>query len=143
MHESYVQASSVVEVPFEAFDLRCLGSGKEYVIRSQEAYQQLIDNSPDLHPEPFLPCIDYTFPRVDFSEVTLLGQGVQGGGCSMGIEKRLLRDDLNKEYLFTVTATQHGTCEIAFTRLIWVAVRDMQADYAVRFQLEKKGGWAD
>jgi len=131
-------AQALVPVSFEPLDLQCVGTGGiwQMVIDSQEAYQRLIDTSPDLHPHPFLPCEDYTFPQIDFSAQTLLGSAVSGA-CRMSTEPRIVRDETTKQYVYRITVPEFGTCESAVWKGNWVLMPKLPPGYAVKFEIER------
>lgn len=129
----------LIEIAYEDFDLKCVGRGGalEHVINTEKEYQSLIDNSPDLHPNPFLPCIDYKFPTIDFSRKTLLGKGTTSGGCKVKTERKVLRDDVNKEYVYQIKIKQYGSCEMAWHSNNWILVPKIPSDYTIKFKEER------
>ena len=74
--------------------------------------------------------------RFDFSKKTIFGHGVNGGGCSLKIEKNVKRNDAAKEYVYTIKATWYGNCERAIESYEWISVPKIPADYAVKFNAE-------
>ena len=125
------------QVTFQEFDLLCLGTGgdREFVIRTQSDYQHFIDISPDLHPNPFLPCVDYEFPVIDFSQMSLLGKSVTGGGCSFEVKKEVLRNDNERTVTYSITSIFTGTCEKAIHNNNFILVPKIPEDYTVKFEV--------
>lgn len=106
--------AGLTSVSSQDFDLRCLGmggTGREFLIDSQATYQRLMDESPDLHPNPFLGCIDYEFPEINFSRKAVLGLSVGMSGCNIQIQKQLFRDTTARQYIYYVAAESQGACE--------------------------------
>ena len=130
-------ANDFYEVTYQDVDLRCLGMGgsREFVVRTQPEYQHLIDTSPDLHPNPFLLCLDYKFPVIDFTQKTLLGKSITGSGCSSEIKKKVLRNDNNRQVIYSVTTTFIGGCEMAISHTNWILIPKINEDYRVNIEL--------
>lgn len=133
-----IRNNNLIEVPHIDFDLKCTGSGAdlEYIVRSQQEYQSLIDNSPDLYPNPFLLCVDYKFPEIDFSKYTLLGRGVSAGGCDIEFERKVFRDDQNKKYIYSIKSDVEGTCEKGLFNKNWILIDKIPNDYGVDFNVK-------
>ncbi len=125
------------QVIFEELDLQCLGTGgaREFVARTQAEYQHFIDTSPDLHPNPFLPCVDYEFPVINFSQKTLLGRTITGGGCTSEVKKDVLRNDYEQTVIYSITTIFTGTCERAITDNNFILVPKIPEDYTIKFEV--------
>ena len=137
--DDHKNSANYVLVPFEEIDIICLGSPLEgIVVRNQDEYQSLIDTSPDLHPNPGLFCIDYQFPKIDFSQKTLLGYAVSGGGCSHTIERRAWRSELNKEVIYDIRADFVGSCDKRISEDNLILVPQIPEDYKVSFRVDSE-----
>ena len=150
---SSLSAMAQEQIEYENVDIQCIGTGGEgeFVISTQEEYQELIDNSPDLQPNPAFYCIDYEFPEIDFEANVLLIKKVNGGGCNVLVEKSVTTTP-EKEYptaqIFTykIVWKEIGTCEKAQFKNVAVTIPrqaflDKMVDYpyrdAVKFVVEK------
>ena len=79
-----------------------------------------------------------TMSGFDFSKRTIIGNGVNGGGCSSKIEKNVRRNDATKEYIYTIKATWCGNCEMAIGSYEWISVPKIPADYTIKFNVEQE-----
>ena len=115
-----------------------MGGNREFVVRTQAEYQRLIDTSPDLHPNPFLPCIEYEFPVIDFSQKTLLGKSFTGGGCSSEVKKKVLRNDKGREVIYSINVSFKGTCEMGISHNNFILVPKIPEGYIVKFEINSR-----
>jgi len=134
----FSNVDSFEELEYQDFDIRCLGMGgsREYIIRNQEDYNSAIDNSPDLHPNPFLGCVDYEFPAIDFNEYILLGKGVSGGGCSYNVNKNVLKEGARKEVIYQIEFEGIGNCGKAISVNNFILVPNIPSDYEIIFEVD-------
>jgi hypothetical protein len=129
--------SEMIEIAYENLDLRCVGRGgsQEFVINTEEEYQSLIHNSPDLHPNPGLDCVGYAFPKIDFSSKTLLGKGTSSGGCTVKFERKVLRDNVKREYIYQINIKHSGSCDMAWHSNNFILVPKISSNYTIKFWL--------
>ncbi len=137
--ESSSQETLEREIWHEALDLKCLGSGgihKDF-INSEKEYEELIAQSPDLHPNPALYCVDYKFPKINFERFTLLGLSTDVVGCEAEVKKSVSRDDVKKEIRYTVYGIAYGTCEKANFSNNFILIEKIPEDYKVKFDVKE------
>jgi len=126
-------------VPYEEIDLSCLDSiFEETVIRTEAEYQSLIDMSRDFHTIPSFPCTDYEFPQIDFNEKTLLAHIVRGSGCSLNVERSVLRSEIDKEVIYDIKADFVGSCDKLISEHNFILVPKIPADYKVSFRVDSE-----
>ncbi len=124
----------VVEVSYEPIDISCLKSGpKERVIRSDSAYKRLMKTRRD-DADQISTC---ALPVIDFSKKTLLGNQVLGQCNMTHLEKHVFRSDVQRQYIYEITATFEGNCEVPSGESNWILVDKIPDDYSVRFEVNK------
>jgi hypothetical protein len=129
-----------LQLQYEDLELRCLGTGgkREFVIRTAKEYEELIQNSPDLHPEPARYCADYKFPEINWQRFTLLGVSSAVSGCKTETQKAVFRDDFRKQILYKVRVSGIGACEKANPGNHVILVDKVPSDYEVIFELQEE-----
>ncbi len=86
---------------------------------------------------PFRGLEGYSHPSIDFSKYTLLGQNVDGSGCRKpDYLVSIIRIDSLRMLTFKVMVQQHGICEAAFVKNLWMLVRKIPETYKVAFAVE-------
>ncbi len=74
---------------------------------------------------------------IDFEKYTLLGQHAGGGGCiEPGCKITILRNDIEKKYVYNVRVLQYGSCQLAHLRYQWVLISKILPGYTVEFKKE-------
>jgi hypothetical protein len=107
-----------------------IGGYHEYVLRTQDEYQALIA---DANENFRVDCENYVFPTIDFSQYSLLGVSVQGGGCNYRVEKDVVRNDEHKHILYLINTTFIGMCKKSIYDNNFILVDAIPADYTVEF----------
>lgn len=111
----------------EVLNLDCsVGGPNNLVIRSEEAFQSLFDNTP----------CNGDLPAIDFSQYSILGQFGGATGCERFYSRRVKIKENEKEYLFTVKVSECGGCEPFEIRWHWVLVPLVPEEYTVSFVFE-------
>ncbi|OGF53543.1 MAG: hypothetical protein A2Z21_07545 [Candidatus Fraserbacteria bacterium RBG_16_55_9] len=80
-------------------------------------------------------------PPVDLSKYTILGQLVQGGGCSARFQKIVNRNDVERFIRFVVVMQSFGLCEMLISNRNWIAIPSIPRTYEVGFAAEHRQ-WA-
>ena len=124
-------------VSYQDFDLQCLGFQYEMVIRNESEYQSAINTSTDLYPNPFLLCIDYKFPKIDFDQNTLLGHQVVTAGCSADFTRSIRQLDLDAMVIYEIKYSSSGSCDKAISNNNFVLIPKIPENYEVRFEVTK------
>ena len=82
---------------------------------------------------PFEGTENYTHPKIDFSEYTLLGQDANSGGCEMPDYKvEINKDGFNVIYRLTVIPK--GYCELTILKNMWILIPKLPKGYSVKFE---------
>lgn len=98
---------------------------RNHIISSESAYDSVIGNAA---------CGDSV---IDFTLYTLLGQNGTASGCREPFYQiTVLRDDLKKEIVYKLMIIEHGNCQPAFLRYLWILVPKVPESYRVVFQKE-------
>ena len=103
----------------------------EFIINSQEEYQSLLQFRP---PVDF--CQDFKLPSIDFSQFILLGKYTEGGGCSIDFVRKIYRDDVNKEVIYSIKVIEEGFCKKMGMSMNWALVPKIPSNYKVRFEVQ-------
>jgi hypothetical protein len=82
---------------------------------------------------PFLGTANCTIPTIDFSHYTLLGMGVNGGGCSID-HIPTVTDSRNGHIVFKVNIYEHGSCEMGWSFNEWVIIPKISQYQTILFQ---------
>lgn len=115
-----------------AFDLG--PKGEQVIIDSDSSFKAFIDK--DLEHARSYNCDINNFLRIDFTQHTLLGLDASGGGCDIGFERIVNKDDTNKLYKYTVKVTECGGCKQMAKSMNWVLVPKLPQDYKVEFEVK-------
>ncbi len=87
---------------------------------------------------PFRGTENCSHPIIDFQKYTLLGQAAHGSGCRQpDYTVGLTRDPKSHEIVFSVVVGEHGTCERAVNKNIWVLVPKLKSSVNVRFEKKR------
>lgn len=108
--------------------------GEQVVIDSDSSFKAFIDK--DLEHAKSYNCDINNFLKIDFSQHTLLGLDASGGGCDIGFERNVTKDDANKLYKYTVKVNKCGGCKQEAISMNWVLVPKLPQDYKVEFEVK-------
>ncbi|NBD15490.1 MAG: hypothetical protein GVY04_04895 [Cyanobacteria bacterium] len=106
------------------------GGTLKMVVRKQEEYQQLIKNSE-------WGWKNTEYPKINFSEHSLLGQNLQASGCSVDYDVRVIRR-ANGNYTYQIKIIQYGHCELGFFKQVWIKTPKIPEKNEVSFVKEYK-----
>jgi len=82
---------------------------------------------------PFKGTENYTHPKVNFNQYTLLGQDTHTGGCGLPEYKIEVVKNV-REYIYRITIKRKGSCEMAIFRNKWILVSKIPANYNGKFE---------
>lgn len=77
-------------------------------------------------------------PPVDLAQYTILGQLVQGGGCSARFQKIVHRTDVDRIVSYQVVMQSFGLCEMLISNRNWIAIPSIPRTYEVGFGTEHR-----
>ncbi|MBN1639465.1 MAG: hypothetical protein JW866_10885 [Ignavibacteriales bacterium] len=78
---------------------------------------------------------DCEHPKIDFNRYTLLGQSAHSEGCKRPDYKiEFRKSNFKNEYIFKITITRYGSCEMAILKNIWILVPKIPKGSIVRFE---------
>ncbi|MBN2572010.1 MAG: hypothetical protein JXA68_07775 [Ignavibacteriales bacterium] len=93
---------------------------------------------------PFYGTKDCEHPTIDFNRYTLLGQSAHSGGCKRPDYKiEFRKSNFKNEYIFKITITRYGSCEMGVLKKIWILVPKIPKGSIVRFETEEFVGKYD
>lgn len=92
----------------------------EFIVNSDSSYFSVFDSL----------C---TKPAIDFSQETMLGFYLSGGGCDIGFERSVSRDDNNQCYVYRVKVRECGKCKMMGMSYNWVRVPKLPVGWTVKF----------
>jgi hypothetical protein len=106
---------------------------KQMVIDSDSAYQKFIKRETESLKSHN--CDTNIFPAIDFYQYTLLGLYATGGGCNVGFEKSVTKDEANKLYKYLIKVNECGQCDQLAFNMFWVLVPKLPQNYKVEFEV--------
>ena len=107
---------------------------KQFIIDNDSSFQALLSKGKGSQSRE--QCKDEDFPKIDFSQNTLLGLYADGGGCSTGFERNVTKDEGNKVYQYTIKVNECGQCDKLRLDMNWVLVPKLPQDYKVEFEVK-------
>ncbi len=129
---------------FEDYDNYCalymdagsgMGIDEEYVINSDEDYQDLLAIMDEYGCEWFQGTTE-----IDFDQYTLLGNWASGTGCTVDFQKDVQINHDEQKVIYTVTVDDGDSDEIACDMWSgsqnWILVEKIPDDYTVDFVVE-------
>jgi len=81
-------------------------------------------------------CSDLQKPEIDFSEHTLLGYYVDGGGCDIQFIREVTVDESEQRYIYTVKVKECGWCAKLGYSMNWVLVPKLPENWTVEFRTQ-------
>jgi hypothetical protein len=100
----------------------------EYVIRDNDAYQELVNPDYPNYPECEL-------PEMDFSEITILGKYTQVSGYPEPVYIReVTKNDEEKKYIYSITGISQDMSDCPNHSMNWIAIPKIPDDYTVEFK---------
>jgi len=107
--------------------------GEEFVIRDNEQLLQLADTFRQA--SYGADCDTAQLPSIDFDKYTLIFMQTNGGGCSADFDRKVFKDEENKNIIYEISVTYQGLCEMYITNKNWALVPKVPDDYSVVFKL--------
>ena len=97
-------------------------SNSEVIINNTSQYQAIFDSCCEFDVDTAR-CATYIPPSIDFSTKTLLGMWTSGGGCGEpSYNHKIVQNDQNKEYTWTIRMKQYSGCLVGYGKMIWVTI---------------------
>ena len=100
------------------------------VIRTQEELTAILDSGCVNLPEAGYSVAP---PEIDFSQHSLLGFWVTGGGCDVKYIREVTRKDDAKKYVYRIKVKECGSCDMLRYDANLVLVPQVPDDYSVEF----------
>lgn len=99
-----------------------------FVINSDSAYQTFQEENKDVF------CTEDYFPKINFTEKTLLGVVKGDTGCNIALQYwNIYIDKTAKKYVFQTILESEGDCMILDRVRFWITVPKLPDDYTVEF----------
>jgi hypothetical protein len=102
-----------------------------YVVRSQVEYGQIEFNASR---DSTIDCPEYMLNPIDFSTYSLLGFKVCGQCNLQSTQRKVLRDEIRKMYIYSIQAEYSGQCKMLICNMNWVLVPRLPDGWTVEFE---------
>lgn len=104
------------------------------VIRSEEELSAITDSNCINLPEAGYSTAP---PEIDFSQHSLLGFWVTGGGCDVRFIREVNRDDDVKKYVYKIKVIECGLCDMLRYDANFVLLPAIPGEYKIEFSLDE------
>ncbi|MEO0470460.1 MAG: hypothetical protein AAF206_12620 [Bacteroidota bacterium] len=102
----------------------------QYTIQTQAEFDDMVA-------EATSNCTSFVPESIDFDTYSLLGQKVDGSGCSRVFCPKVTDKKNRKQYLYEVELLECGFCLPYEQRMEWVLVPKLPDDYEVEFEFNR------
>lgn len=82
---------------------------------------------------PFRGTENYTHPRINFNQYTLLGQDANSGGCELPEYKMEVVKN-GREYIYRITIKRIGSCDMGILKNKWILIPKIPSGSKVIFE---------